>query len=140
MAAPGGIGGNAVNAATETFIIDPFAGNINLGTTRGQKLFTEACSALDEADKLMASIANQHAVMEHIMLLVQKFRWGPQVLAVKPVSDLTKTKRLTTESFLLTLEDLKVQAYKIWGGWCRRRYFYSADCSYESSRSYFDRD
>lgn len=116
MAAPGGIGGNAVDAAAETFIIGPFAGNINPGTTRGQKLFTEACSALDEADRLTASIANQHAVMEHIMSLVQKFRWGPQVLAVRPVSGLTKTRSLIAESFSLTLEDLKVHAYKIWGG------------------------
>ena len=91
MAAPGGTGGTAATAATATFIIDPFAGDINPGTTRGQKLFTEAYSALDEADKLTASIENQHVVMEHIMSLVQKFCWGPQVLAVKLASDLTTT-------------------------------------------------
>ena len=118
MATPGRTGGFAVIAATETFIIDPFVGNINPGTTRGQKLFKETCSALDEADILTASIANQHAVMEHIMSLVQKFRWGPQVLAVSLVSDLTKTKSLITESFALSVEDLKVQAYKIWVMWC----------------------
>ena len=66
MAAFGGTGGTVATAATETFIIDSFAGDINPGTTRGQKLFTEACSALDKGDKLTASIANQHAVMEHI--------------------------------------------------------------------------
>ena len=104
MAAPGETGGTVATAATEIFIIDPFAGNINPGTTRGQKLFTKACSALDEGDKLKASIANQHAVMEHIML------------AVKLTFDLTKTKILITESFALSVEDLKVQAYKIWGG------------------------
>ena len=79
-------------------------------------MFTEACSTLDEADKLTASIANQHVIMEHITLLVQKFRWGPQVLAVKLVSNLTTTKSLITESHALSIENLKVQAYKIWGG------------------------
>ena len=106
----------ATTAAAETFIIDPFSGNINPGTTRSQKLFTGACSALYKADKLTASIANQHAVMEYITSLVQKFSWGPQVLAVKLVSDLTRTKSLITESFALSVEDLKVQAHKIWGG------------------------
>ena len=32
------------------------------------------------------------------------------------MSDLTTTKSLLTESHALTIEDLKVQAYKIWGG------------------------
>ena len=116
MAVSGGTGGIASTATIETFIIDPFAGDINPGTTRGQKLFTEACSALNEADKLTASVENQHVVMEHIMSLVQKFRWGPQVLAVKLASDLTTTKSIITESHALSLEDFKVQAYKIWGG------------------------
>ena len=32
------------------------------------------------------------------------------------MSDLTTTKTLITESHALSIEDLKVQAYKIWGG------------------------
>ena len=110
MAVSGGTGGTASTATIETFIIDPFADDINPGTTQGQKLFTEACSALNEADKLTASVENQHVVMEHIMSLVQKFRWGPQVLAVKLASDLTTTKSIITESHALSLEDFKVQA------------------------------
>ena len=74
MAVPGGTGGTVLTAITETFIIDTFVGDINSGTTRRQKLFTETCSTLDEADKLMASVVNQHVVMEYIMSLVQKFR------------------------------------------------------------------
>ena len=116
MAASGGSGVTASTVITETFIIDPFAGNISPGTTCGQKLFTEACSALDEADKLTASVENQHMVMEHILSIVQKFRWGPQVLAVNLSSNLTTAKSIITESHALSLVDLKVQAYKIWGG------------------------
>ena len=58
MAASRGTRGATITATTETFIIDPFAGNINPGTTRGQKQFTKACSALDEADKPTASVVN----------------------------------------------------------------------------------
>ena len=61
MAASGGTGSAAATAAaTETFIIDPFAGDINPGTTRGQKLFTEACSALDEAHSKSKDEVQKH--------------------------------------------------------------------------------
>ena len=65
-------------------------------------MFTEACSALDEADKITASVENQHTVMEHIMSLVQKFRWGPQILAVKLASVLMITKSIITECHALS--------------------------------------
>ena len=101
---------------SESFVIDPFAGDINPGTTRGQKLFIEACTQVKEAKRVTASIENQHETMQRVTSLVQRFRWGQQVLAVKTVSNLTVTRSLLTESHNLSLQDFKVQAYKIWGG------------------------
>ena len=48
----------AAQAVPEQFIIDPFAADINPGTTRGQKLFIEACTPLDDTKKLSASVEN----------------------------------------------------------------------------------
>ena len=115
----GGGGGNgppATPAHVEQFAIDPFAADINPGTTRGQKLFTEACTPLEEAKKLTASVANQITIIQHIENLIQKFRWGHQVLAVRTKADLTRTKNTLHENHQLKLDDFKLQAYKIWGG------------------------
>ena len=106
----------AANAVPEQFIIDPFAADINPGTTRGQKLFIEACNLLDDTKKFWASVENYQTVVRHVMRLAQKFRWGAQVVAVKLQSDLSVTKSIFTENHDLSLEDFKLQAYKIWGG------------------------
>ena len=108
--------GAAANTQPESFVIDPFAADINPGTTKGQKLFIEACAQVDEDKRVTASVEEQHKTMKLILSLVQRFRWGEQVLAVKLASDLTTTKSLLTESHALTIDDLKVQAFKIWGG------------------------
>ena len=107
---------STANTEPESFVILLFAADINPGTTRGQKLFIEAYAQVDEEKRVTASIENQHTTMKKITSLVQRFRWGKQVLAVKLASDLTKTKSLLTKSHALTMEDLKVQAFKIWGG------------------------
>ena len=108
--------GSTATTQPESFVIDPFAADINPGTTKGQKLFIEACAQVDEDKRVTASVEEQHKTMKLILSLVQRFRWGEQVLAVKLASDLTTTKSLLTESHALTIEDVKVQAYKIWGG------------------------
>ena len=108
--------GSTANTQPESFVIDPFAADINPGTTRGQKLFIEACAQVEEEKRVTASVENQHATMKTIASLVQRFRWGEQVLAVRLASDLNVTKSLLTESHSLTIDDFKVQAYKIWGG------------------------
>ena len=77
-------------------------------------MFIKACAQVDE--EKTSKIENQHTTMKTITSLVQRFSWGKQVLAVRLASDLTKTKSLLTESRALTMEDLKVQAFKIWGG------------------------
>ena len=112
----GGNGPPASPAPVEQFVIDPFAADINPGTVRGQKLFTEACTPLEEAKKLTASVANQITIIQHIENLIQKFRWGHQVLAVRMKTDLTQTKNILHENHQLKLEDFKLQAYKTWGG------------------------
>ena len=100
----------------ESFVIDPFAADINPGTTRGQKMFIEACAQVDEEKLVTASVENHHITMKTITSLVQRFRWGEQVLTVKLVSDMNVTKSLLTGSHALTIDCFKVQAYKIWGG------------------------
>ena len=109
-------GGNGPPAAPEQFVIDPFAADINPGTTRGQKLFIEACTPLEDAKKISASVETAHTVIRRITGLAQKIRWGTQVVAVKLQYDLTETKSLLTENHDLTIDDFKLQAYKIWGG------------------------
>ena len=108
--------GITANTQPESFVIDPFAMDINPGTTRGQKLFIEECAQVDEDKRVTASLENQHTTMKLILSLVQRFCWGEQVITVQPVSDLNTTKSLLTESHALTIDNLKVQAYKIWGG------------------------
>ena len=54
--------------------------------------------------------------MELITSLVQKLRWGPQVLAVKLAKDLGITKSIFTQSHALSVNDFKLQTYKIQGG------------------------
>ena len=102
--------------AVESFVIDPYVANISPGTAKGQKLFIEACAPVDESKRLTASVVNQRKVIVHIGHLVQRFRWGPQVLAVRLVSDLSITNSILTQSHALSIDDFKVQAYKIWGG------------------------
>ena len=106
--------GSTATMQPKSFVIDPFAADINPGTTRGQKLLIEAWAQVDEEKGVTASVENQHTTMKVITSLVQRFRWGEQVLAVRPVSDLTVTKSLLTESHALTIDDFKGQAYNCW--------------------------
>ena len=108
--------GPAATTQPESFVFDPFATDINAGLKKGQKLFIEACAQVNEDKRVTASVENQHTMMKLILSLVQRFRWVEQVLAVRTVYDLTKTKSLLTESHALTIDDVEVQAYKIWGG------------------------
>ena len=105
-----------MSTTTEEFIIDPFASDINPGTATGQKLFLQACAEVKDSEKLTATVEKQHVVMEEITALVQRFCWGTQILAIKLASDLSTTKSLLTENHDLSVNDLKLQAYKIWGG------------------------
>lgn len=107
---------STANATPEEFVIDPFAADINPGTASGQKLFLQACTAVKDSEKLTATVEKQHIVMEEITSLVQQFCWGTQVLAVKLADDPSTTKSLLTENHDLSMKDLKLQAYKIWGG------------------------
>ena len=112
-------GQGAISALTakveEQFVIDPFAADINPGSSRGLKLFIEACAPLEDSKKLKASVENQHIIMQKIAGLARKFRWGVQILAVPLTSDLTVTKSILAENRELSIDDFKLQAYKIWG-------------------------
>ena len=66
----------------EQFVVDPFAADINPGSIRGQKLFTEACAALEDAKKLTASVDNQHVIMQKITDLAQKSKSWPFLFQV----------------------------------------------------------
>ena len=68
--------GSTANTQPESFVIDPFAADINPGTTKGQKKFIEACAQVDEEKRVTASVENQHKTMKTITSLVQRFRWG----------------------------------------------------------------
>ena len=57
----------AAQAVSEQFIIDTFVADINPGTTRGQKLFIEACTPLDDTKKLSASVENFQVVLQHML-------------------------------------------------------------------------
>ena len=101
---------------SDPYIIDPFAADINPGSAKGQKLFVEACAPVEESKKMTANIENQHLIMARITSLVQRFRWGQQVLAIRLASDQSAAKSMLTENHDISIKDLKLQAYKIWGG------------------------
>jgi len=51
----------------EEFIVDLFAGDINLGTTRGSKHFLEATAPVSDVSKrLTATVEMQHQVVAYI--------------------------------------------------------------------------
>ena len=58
-------GGTAslVDKVEEQFVIDPFAADINPGSSRRQKLFIEACAPLEDSKKLTASVEDQHIIL-----------------------------------------------------------------------------
>ena len=62
--------GPAAITQPESFVIDPFATDINPGTTKGQKLFIEACAQVDEDKRVTASVEEQHKTMKLILSLV----------------------------------------------------------------------
>ena len=102
----------------ETFITDPFQGNINPGTDAGAKLFNKATTDRDSADKMDCSQDNVTDIVDNFTSDSIKFCWGKSVNAVpildNPV-DPADTKNIFKESSDLKLEHLQKQARKVWG-------------------------
>ncbi len=105
-------------SAAEEFIIDPFAGDINPGTTRESKLFLEATApVVDLSKRLTATVENQHEIVSYIKRFAARFHFGSQVLRIKCTRNGAATDRsLLSSSQEITVNECILQASRIWGG------------------------
>ena len=100
---------NNANAWTD----DPFRGNIQPGTTEGQKLYLKAIAKIDDDDKYEINIENAQKFLDDMSQDANNFGWGRLVRHVQ-VSD-TDFKDLFKDHKDITAEHIKKQAYKTWG-------------------------
>ena len=103
-----GSGSVAPAVVPEEFIINPFAGNINPGSTRGTKLFLEATEPIDDPTKrLTATAENQHTVVAYIQRNANRFHWGLIVTAINVTDD---SGNLTAKSLLTSSQDIPLKS------------------------------
>ena len=92
----------------EIFILDPYYGNINPGTSAGRTLFNNATKDLETNKRLNATIENAKKVLVHLEDLATKFGWGELVNLVEDNDG--KRRSILRESKLLTIENVQNQA------------------------------
>lgn len=106
---------DALKPSEEVFYDDPFEANINPATKRGQELFLQATKAVDSDKKLHVSVANSPEIVHHLATMTHQYAYGDQILNIPLAKSLTTTKSLITQSQTLTLDDIQLNAYKLWG-------------------------
>ena len=57
----------------ELFIVDPFQGNINPGTSASHTLFNQATKCLKQLKRINATLGNAKQVRSHLEALASKF-------------------------------------------------------------------
>lgn len=97
---------------THTFDVDPFQGDINPGTTEGQKLYLKATASLSTSERISVTQGNVRAFMDMIETDSNDFAWGELVNRI-PVSA-TDHKSLIFNYNEVSLDMVKAQATRIW--------------------------
>ena len=96
-----------------TYLSDPFEGDINPGTTAGQKLYTLATADRKKEELLSISQENVSTIMSAFRHDSNSFGWGCLINDIKADDNVTKLKIL--EDFgKCTLTLVKAQAAKTW--------------------------
>ena len=59
------------------YVLSPLEGNINNGDPQGLKLYIQATKGIEkEADKLDISVPNAKDIIDHFLILANKYGWG----------------------------------------------------------------
>ena len=111
---PGGGNGNATATTTETFVTDPYQGNINPGSSDGAKLYKTATEALSDGKKIEIILKNAHQLLRQLIDDANKFGWEDLFFGI-PKDDQGGTLSLDTDSQKITKNMILKQAYKTWG-------------------------
>ena len=61
-----------VESEEELFIVDPFQGDINLGTSAGRALFNQATKSLEQSKRINATLGDAKQVCSHLEDLASK--------------------------------------------------------------------
>ena len=93
-----------------TYSLNPFLGEINPGTTEGEKLYTKAI----EAPKTLLAINQKNAsdIKDRYEKHARNFGWGPLVGSIRIVGGVDKS--ILTEAREITLEDVQKHARTTW--------------------------
>ena len=92
---------------------DPFRGNIQPGTTEGQKLYLKAIAKINDDDKYEVNIENAQKCLDDMSKDANNFGWGRPFRHIQ-VSD-TDFKDLFKDHKDIKAEHIKKQAYRTWG-------------------------
>ena len=103
----------ARSPSTLYFDVDPFQGNINPGTTEGQKLYLKATAPLPTSERIAVVQSKVRQFMDMIETDSNDFAWG-QLVNLIPVSP-TEHKSLIYNYNEISLDKVKAQAHRIWG-------------------------
>jgi len=98
---PGGGNGNATATTTETFVTDPYQGNINPGSSDGAKLYKTATEALSDGKKIEIILKNAHQLLRQLIDDANKFGWEDLFFGI-PKDDQGGTLSLDTDSQKIT--------------------------------------
>ena len=99
---------------TETFVADPYQGNINPGSSDGAKLYKTATEALPDGKKIEIILKNSHQLLRQLIDDANRFGWVDLFFGI-PKDDQGGTLSLDTDSQKITKEMILKQAYKTWG-------------------------
>ena len=92
----------------EVFILDPYYGDINPGTSAGRYLFNKATAQLDHSKRIHVSIENSKKVKSYLEELASTYGWGELVHQVNDKNG--KPRSIINEYKLLTVEDIQRQS------------------------------
>jgi len=98
------------------FVVDPFKGNINPGTSEGSKLYTKATATIDDDEKFDLNIENAQKFLDHMTRDTNKFGWRILVRMVQTGPNDHKNILIDHEDSITT-KDIKRQTYKTWGNY-----------------------
>jgi len=102
------------NMSPEVFVLNPFEGNVNPGSSNGQKLYLAATQFdLKESERTVVTIENGREVLDLFSELSSKFGWSPLITGIEIDIEGTKeTLDLLTHYKILTLESMQEHALK----------------------------
>ena len=115
MAVDTASGGNGnTTTKTETFVTDPYQGNINPGSSDGAKLYKTATEALPDGKKIEIILKNAHLLLRQLIDDANRFGWEDLFFGI-PKDNIGGKYSLDNDSQRITKEMILKQAYKTWG-------------------------